>query len=235
MSPGSVNRIDRINMRELGVSVLFAAAVLFVAAMVMLSRNVSQLNESYGWVEKSDAILKSLYRVELKITGVEMTVRGYALSSNPMFVRMHRENHDKLMAATKALGDLIASEPALKADYVRLRDLVAKHDALYTSLIALGPGHREAVTDAITSPAKRYPRAAAVATLGEMRVLEQAILAQRQRNAEEKARSTYRLALGISLFAFLAGTLGFTLTLFGRRRPGEGAAPDPILFRGEVL
>ncbi len=225
--------LHRIDLRELGMPVLFAAVVLFVTAMAMLSRNVSQLNESYRWVEKSNAILKGMYAVELKIAGVEMTVRGYALSSNPIFVRMHRQNHDKLLAATRALGDLIADEPALKADYARLRDLVAKHDALYLSLIALGPGHQDVVSDAITSPSQRYPRTAAVAALNKMRTLEQNILARRQHVAEEKARSTYHLALGIAVFAFLTGTLGFTLTLFGRRRPANGLAHSPVLPRGQ--
>ncbi len=229
----SVPRHHRMDLRELGMSALFAAVVLFVAAMFMLSRNVSQLTESYGWVEKSNAILQRMYNVELKIAGVEMTVRGYALTSNPMFVRMHRQNHDKLLAATKALGDLIASEPALQGDYAKLRMLVIQHDTLYASLIALGPGHQDIVGEAITNPSKRHPRTLAIVTLNSMRNKEQSLLAERQAAAEHKAKATYRLAISIAGLAFLAGTLGFALTLFGRRRQEQAdvrrQASSPLL------
>lgn len=224
MSSVSHSRLHGIDLRELGMSVLFAAVVLFVAAMAMLSRNVSQITETYGWVEKSNTILQRLYAVELKIAGVEMTVRGYALTSNPMFVRLHQQNHDKLLSATKVLGDLVESEPALQADYDKLRMLVLQHDTLYASLIALGPGHQDIVAEVITNPSKRQPRTMAVAILNKMRAREQGLLAERQSAAEHKAKSTYRLAISIAGLAFLAGTLGFTLTLFGRRREVQAGA-----------
>lgn len=220
------SRLNRIDARELGMTVLFAAIVLFVAAMFMLSRNVSQLTESYTRVEKSNSVLQRIYAVELKIAGVEMTVRGYALTSNPMFIRMHRQNHDKLLAATKALGDLVASEPALQDDYAKLRLLVVQHDTLYASLIALGPGHQDIVAEAIINPSKRQPRTLAIATLNTMRNKEQSLLAERESAAERKAKSTYRLAIGIAGLAFLTGTLGFTLMLFGRRRQAVEVRSD---------
>jgi CHASE3 domain sensor protein len=218
MSSELHGRFDRIDLRELGMSVLFAAIVLFVAAMVMLSRNVSQISESYGWVQKSNTVLQRLYAVELKIWGVEMSVRGYAISQDAMFLHVYRYNRDKLVEKTKSLGYLVQSEPALQADYDKLSRLIRQHDALYNSLVALGPGHRDIIAEAITNASKRQPRNLAVATLNEMRNKEQHLLAERQSAAEHRAKSTYRLAIGIAGLAFLAGTLGFTLTLFGRRR-----------------
>lgn len=218
MSSGSHGRLNHIDMRELGMSVLFAAIVLFVAAMVMLSRNVSQISESYAWVEKSNAVLQRLYAVELKIWGVEMTVRGYAISQNPIFVQVYRYNRASLFEKTKALGDQIQSEPPLQADYDKLRKLLLQHDVLYSSLMALGPGHQDIIAEVITNPSKRQPRTLAVATLTNMRNKEQSLLAERQSAAEHKAKATYRLAITIAGLAFLAGTLGFTLTIFGRRR-----------------
>lgn len=226
----SASRFHRIDLRELGMSVLFAAIVLFVAAMVMLSRNVSQISESYGWVEKSNTILQRLYAVELKIWGVEMSVRGYAISQNKMFARTYQFNRDKLSQATKTLGALVQSEPALQADYDKLHKLILQHDALYNSLIALGPGHQDVIAEVITNPSKRQPRNLAMTTLNEMRNKEQSLLSERQSAAEHKAKATYRLAISIAGLAFLAGTLGFTLTLFGRRR--EERADDGRHARG---
>jgi CHASE3 domain sensor protein len=214
----SVSRLHRIDFRELGMSVLFAAIVLFVAAMIMLSRNVSQISESYGWVEKSNTVLQRLYAVELKIWGVELTVRGYAISQNPIFIRAYQRNRGTLIQTAKELGDFVQSEPALQADYSKLRKLILQHDALYSSLIALGPGHQDVIAEVITNSSKRQPRSLAVATLGEMRNIEQHLLAERQSAAEYKAKATYRLAIGIAGLAFFSGTLGFTLILLGRRR-----------------
>ncbi len=212
-----MSRLRHIDLREFGISILLAAAVLFTAAMVMLSRNVSQLSESYGWVEKSNDILQGISSVELSIAGVEMTVRGYALTSNDMFIRMHRLNHTKLLRVTKTLGDLVASEPDLQPDFATLRGLVDQHEALYSSLIALGPGHQAAVAEAITNAIKRHDRRVVAAMLNQMRARAQGVLVRRQREAEQRAKATYRQAIAIAALAFLAGTLGFAMTLFGRR------------------
>ncbi|MDR3527732.1 MAG: CHASE3 domain-containing protein [Rhizomicrobium sp.] len=214
MSPA--RRLFEVDPREFGISALFAAVVLFVAAMAMLGRNVEQLRESFADSERSAAVLRQIDQVHINITGTELTVRGFALSGDPVFVSYHKHIHKELVIAMTALGELVRDTPDLQADFVSLEKQVAEHEAIYTELLADGAAGRQKVAEAITNPAKRRSRGAVLALLVHMDAQENALLTERRQAAEAKAGRTFALAIGIAIFAFVAGTIGFALTFFGR-------------------
>ena len=211
-------RLHRMELREFGVSALVAAVVLFVAAMAMLNQNVAQLRRSFTWVEQVYAVQKRFDAVNSRIVGVEMTVRGYALTGDPAFLLRHRKAHSNLVVLMRNLRDLAATETALQADFAELEKAVALHEALYDSLIGQGPQHQAVVAEAIANPAKRRFNERVVQALVRMEATEQRLWAERHAAAERDAQWTYAIALGIAGLAFLAGSLGFALTLFGRPR-----------------
>jgi CHASE3 domain sensor protein len=211
-------RLHTVDLREFGISALVAAVALFIAAMAMLNQNVADLRQSITWVEQSYVVQKRLDAVNNRLAGVEMTVRGYALTGDPAFLRRHRKTHDYLAVVMHELHDMAAVEPALLADYTELEKAVGLHEALYSSLIGLGPRQQAAVAEAITNPAKRQFNERAINALNHMEAIEQRLLAERHAVAELRARRTYGLALGIAALAVLLGSVGFALTLFGQRR-----------------
>jgi len=211
-------RLHTIDLREFGVSALVAAVALFVAAMAMLNQNVVEIRQSFTWVERAHAVQTRIDTINARLAGVEMTVRGFALTGDPMFLRRYNQTHGYLTAAMRELHNLATVEPALQADEADLEMAVARHGALYGSLIGLGPQRQSIVAEAITDPAKRRLTAGVINALNRMEAIEQRLLAERHADAEHRARTTYRLAFGIAGLAFLAGSLGFALTLFGRRR-----------------
>jgi CHASE3 domain sensor protein len=220
------SRLHSVNLPEFGVSALIAAVVMFVAAMAMLNQNVTQLRRSFGWVEQVYAVQKRIDAVNNRLSGVELTVRGFALTGDPAFLRRYRNTHGYLIAAMRELHDLTAADTALQADYAELERAVALHEALYGSLIGQGPQHQAVVAEAITNPAKRQFNGRAIQALNRMEATEQRLWAKRQADAERDARTTYAIALGIAGLAFLTGSLGFALTLFGRRH-------SPLAVRAE--
>lgn len=224
-----VARLHAMDLREFGVSALFAAVVLFVAAMVMLNQNVVQLRRSFDWVERAHVIQKRIDDVNNSMNSVEMTVRGFALTGDLRFLERYKKMHAVLMGAVKDLDDLAMVETALRPAIKALQTAVDGHEALYGTLIGHGPAEQAIVAEAITNPSKRLFSAKANNVLSRMEHMERRLFEARYAEAEREAAVTYRVAIGIAGLAFLTGTLGFALALFGRRHDhGEGAGMREI-------
>jgi CHASE3 domain sensor protein len=211
------NFLERAGLRDIGLPMLLAAAVLFVSAMAMLGANVSALRESYGWVQRSNSALLDIAEINTLVMGIDMCVRGYALTDNPDFLVYEADNRNRLGIAIDKLASLVADDPGQSASIAKLRALVAKQEELFSQLASLGAGHAKDVAAVIVDPAKRKIRHAAQDTLTAMHDGEMKLLAARQQVAARQVSHTFNLALGIVAFAFAAGVVGFALTLFGRR------------------
>ena len=209
--------LERASLRDVGVPTLFAAFVLFGTAMAMLGANVSAVRESYGWVQRSNSALLDIAEINSLVMGIDMTVRGYARTDNSDFLVYEADNRKRLGMRIDHLAFLTTDDPGQSASLAKLRALVAKHEALFSQLSNLGPGHAKDVAAVIVDPEKRKIRYAVQDTLTVMHDGEMKRLAARQRTAERQVSRAFNLALGIVLFAFVAGGIGFALTLFGRR------------------
>jgi CHASE3 domain sensor protein len=212
--------LERAGLRDVGVPTLLAAVVLFVTAMTMLSANVSAVRESYGRVQRSNSVLLDIAEINTLVMGIDMTVRGYALTDNPDFLVYEADNRDRLGIRIDHLASLASDDPAQRARIAKLRALVARHVEVFAQLSSLGPGHAKEVAAVIVDPEKRKIRYAAQNTLTAMHDGEMKRLAARQQAAEHQVSHAFYLALGIIAFAFVAGGVGFALTLFGRRAAG---------------
>ena len=195
---------------------LLGAVVLLVSAMAMLSENVSQVRESYAWVQRSNAALLDLAEINTQVMGIDMTVRGYALTGNPAFLKYEADNRELLRRAIDDLASLTSHEPGHSVSIATLRVLVARHEAVFSRLSALGPGHLKDVAAAITDPAKREARYAVQRALTVLHADEVSLLTARRSAAERQASRTFEIAFGIVFLAFVASALGFALVLHGR-------------------
>ena len=214
-----------MDLREFGISALFAAVVLFVAAMVMLTKNVSQLQQSIAVAEQTHLIQKRIDDVNNLTNNVEMTVRGYALTGDARFLTRHQKTHNALLAAVNDLDGLTLREPALRAAFLGLREGVTKHESLYGTLIGKGPSEQVIVAEAISNPDKRRFREMITQQLSALERTEADLSASRNDAAEREIRQTNTTALAVAAFAFLCGIAGFSLALFGKRR-------DPARTKG---
>jgi CHASE3 domain sensor protein len=210
--------LDRASLREVGVPTLLAAVVLFVAAMSMLGNNVSALRESYGWVQRSNNVLLDIAEINTLVMGVDMTVRGYALTDKPDFLLYEADNRHRLGIAIDNLASLASDDPGQSVSIVKLRALVARQEEVFVQLSSLGPGHAKDVAAAIIDPATREKRYAVQRALTALHDDEIKRLAARQREADRQVSHAFNLALGIVVFASIAGALGIALMLYGRGR-----------------
>jgi len=209
--------IARGHLREIGVPTVLAAIVVFVSAMATLGSNVSALRQSFGWVQRSNSILLEMAEINTLVMGIDMTVRGYALTDNPDFLVYEADNRDRLGIAIDDIAKLASDDPGLSANIVKLRLLVARQEEIYTQLSSLGPGHAKEVATAIADPATRDRRYAVQRALTVMHDREIMRLSERQKLADRQVSHAIYLALGLIAFASVAGAVGLALTFFGRR------------------
>ena len=212
-------------LRQTGTPMLFAAIVLLLSGIVMLGANVSVLRANSAMVQRTDDALIQISEVDAKLVGVEMTVRGYALTDDPSFLRYQQYERSHIAAAMDRLAALIANEMSQASRFAELRDVVAKRLALYAYLSGLGPGHAKEVAAAITDPAKRHDMLSARSHLTDMRNQELKLLTERQGASARQASRTYALAIGIVVLAFGFGALGFVFALAGRHKAAAAAPP----------
>ncbi len=191
---------ERGHLRQAGTPTLFAAVVLLLSAMALLGVNITELRRSYAVIQRSNATLLEIAEVDAKLVGVEMTVRGYALTDDPKFLRYQHYERSHTMTAMDKLAQLVADQPAQMRRLELLRGLVAKRLALYSQLSGLGPGHASDVAAAITDPKKRDDMLSARLTLQAMRDDQLKLLASRQ--ATVRASGGAHLQTGLCLRHF---------------------------------
>ncbi|MDE2183077.1 MAG: CHASE3 domain-containing protein [Alphaproteobacteria bacterium] len=212
------DHLERVDLRELGLSLLFAAVVLFVAAMAMLGRNVAAMQESYASVQRSNTALLKIEEINTQVMGIDMTIRGYALTDDPVFLMYFSDSRRRLHRALDVLDSLIRSEPEGPADMADLRRRSALQEQVFAVLARLGPGHAREIAAAITDPVQRRKRYEVQRKLTALHDKEEALLVERQAAALHQASRTYALVASIGGLAFVVGAIGFALTLMGRRQ-----------------
>ena len=205
-------------LRQIGTPTLIGSIVLLISALLLLGANVSALRNSFAWVQRTDDVLVQLAAVETRLVANELTVRGYALTDDPIFLTYQKNEQGQMAMAIRKLAVLIADEPSQKNRFAALRSLVDKRMAHFARLTSLGPGHAQEVAVAIRDPQKRTVMRAARGQAITMRNEELKLLANRQAAVAEQSTRAYELAIGIVLLAFVFGGLGLAFAQIGRDR-----------------
>lgn len=207
-------------LRPVGKQVMIVSAVLLLAAILLLGVNYDHLSRSYQLDEETDAAMATIDRTESKLVGVEMSLRGYALTHQPEFLRWRqRERHD-LEDQLDQLAAALINEPAQKSIFAETRSLIMKRIALYDYLAT--PEHAGEVAHVITDPVLREDMRQARTKLTEMRRIQRTLKQERQKAMVAEARDTVALTGGIVVLAFLSVVLGIIMVL-----SGEHTEPSP--------
>lgn len=208
--------LDRGLLRELGIPSLLVALVLFVSAMTLLGTNVSEMRAAYGRVQQSNEAILQAAMVNTDILRVEMIVRGYALSGDPVYLRWQEEAERNLRARVAGFGPLFSATADERADVAALRGLIEEHIAYFDRLARQVPVDRQRVITEIVDYGKQAKRRPIEDLLVDMRADLAQRLAGQQEDAEARVIGAYRYAIGISAVALLFGALGFALLIHNR-------------------
>jgi CHASE3 domain sensor protein len=209
--------MQRGHLHHLGGQILVVAGMLLMSSVLLLGMNVSGLQKSFGWVQETDDELIQLSEVEKQLVTMELSVRGYALTADGVFLRYIATERRQLDAAMKDLARSMANDPGpMKIAMGRLQELVGKRVRQLSNLAA--PGSTAQVADAIRSSDYRDTMRRTRAQLAEMRSSELMELSDRQASASLQARQSFGLAVGMVLLAFLCGAVGLACMRFRRNR-----------------
>jgi CHASE3 domain sensor protein len=209
-------------LREIGYPALIVSLVMFVSAMALLGANVSELRRSYARVQHANEALLQIAMVNTDILRAEMTVRGYALNGDPIYLRWKDGAYKTLGGRIKSFQTMFAEDPVQQANFRRLRVLLGEHRAYFERLATRVPTERAAVSAEILDYGKRVGRRGIETMLVVMRDHEMEQLAEQQRFAEAQVKQAYGYAVGISGIALFLGALGFALVIHDRRLTRRG-------------
>jgi len=196
------------HLRELGLPTLFGAIVLLGSATLLLFANVSALRGNLRSIEHSQHVLLRLADLEAAMLSNEMTVRGYALTGDPRFIRYQKTELAKCEAARAELLRLSADEPQRAAEYQSVMQDVALNIATFAKLSGDGPDKAQIVARAIVDPATRAAMRKPRQGLIDLRTQEVHDLGERQRLMADQITRAFLLAAGIILVAFVLGGIG---------------------------
>jgi CHASE3 domain sensor protein len=196
------------HLRELGVPVLFGAAVLFLSGTLLLSENISAMQDDLALIGHTQKVLRQISALEFSLTGEELTVRSYALTGDPRFLRYQKNERRRTQQAIAELGRLSLSGADEPIHYQRIRAAAARHAVLFDSLSGKGPARAGEVARAILDEDLRAVVRSPKMELAALRACEVRRLGYRQDALTAQLMHAFLLSIGIILAAFLLAGVG---------------------------
>lgn len=195
-------------LRDLGLPIVFGAAVLLFSATMLLGVNISAMQGNAAWIQNIQKILLVISDAEAGVVGEQLTVRSYALTGDKRFLLFQTIERTKLARAVNQLEALAAAEPGGQARVRRIRTLVGQHTALWESLRGIGPDRATIVGQAIEDQSKRKIMLGTRKALADYRADEVRLLGERQEQLTRQLSHAFVLGIGIIVAAFVLGGVG---------------------------
>ena len=201
----------------LATQMLSVACALLIAAGVMFGVNLVSLRHDFDSDRASSRVVEKLDDVEKYLMGVDLTVRGYALSGNDVFLSYRQLEMQKLSTAFAALPPLVAAVPEQAKGMERLRKAMQVRVDALSGLMRMAHRDRPALGRAILDPDVRSTMREARAAISAVRTMEMVHRDQMATEALERASRNTLLAGAILALAFVFGVFGLSFALFARR------------------
>ena len=198
----------RGHLHDMGLPILFGAVVLLVSATMLLGANISALHGNLERIDHSQQVVYQISRLEVERLGLELAVRGYALTGDKLLLQIQHEGDVRRNAALANMERLIATEPTRAPQYRKLMQDIRNHAAVFDRLTEPGPDRAGTVARAILDPKLRAMKYGIRDELVTLRSAEMRDLGARQRDITNQLARAFFLALGIILAAFLLGGIG---------------------------
>lgn len=201
-------------LRELGLPILFGAAVLLFSATMLLGVNISAMQSNVAWIQNIQKILLVISDAEAGVVGEQLTVRSFALTGDTRFLVYQDAERTKLINAMHKLEALAAVEPGSQVRIRQIRKLVDQHMALWAGLRGTGPDRAAVLGLAIEDENNRKIMLGTRKVLADYRAGEVRSLGERQEQLTHQLSRAFVLGIGIIIAAFVLGGLGLVAGQF---------------------
>lgn len=210
---------------KIGLGFAFSLLML-VCVGIVADRNSSQLHETSQRVTHTYAVLGRVSGVRSLLASYEATGRGYALSGDESYLDSEATTKAQIVQTMNALRTLTEDNPVQQRRLDTLEPIVMNRIDIRDAMVR---ARREQGIDAAELVAREGKRAAdpIYQLLSQMEEDEHALLARRDREAEESVNQTKMLLLVVILSAFVG--VGLAGTFISRDIARSVAARDALL------
>jgi PAS domain S-box-containing protein len=187
---------------------LTAAIALFIIAAVALAFNLARLRESFGWVERTNEVLRNISSAERALLEAESGERGYLLTGESSYLDSYNHSRALLPTGLETLRQLVSDNPVQIRRLDELRISIDARLAELEQVVELGPSHT-AEALAILKTARFEQLTPRIETqLAQLRQAELSLLDERQQNLDRVTILATVITAVLGVLALLSAAIG---------------------------
>ena len=191
------------------VSVTLAIAVgMFVVAAVALSVNLTRQRDSFGWVEHTNGVLRTVSALERRILAAESGERGYLLTGDSGYLDSYNRSQGDIPKLLEALRQAVSDNPSQVQRLDELRPRIQARLAEFKQIVDLGPTRLNDALEILRTAQSRQLTTRIEETLGQFRQTELALLGERQQRANRDTIVATLIAAVMAVLAMLSAAMG---------------------------
>ena len=191
------------------VSVTLAIAVgMFVVAAVALSVNLTRQRDSFGWVEHTNGVLRTVSALERRILEAELGERGYLLTGESSYLDSYNRSQGDIPKLLETLRQAVSDNPSQVQRLDELRPRIEARLAEFKQIVDLGPTRLNDALEILRTAQSRQLTTRIEETLGQFRQAELALLGERQQRANRDTIVATLIAAVMAVLAMLSAAMG---------------------------
>jgi C4-dicarboxylate-specific signal transduction histidine kinase len=189
-------------------ALLSTAVALISLAAIASGFNLVRMKESFGWVEHTNEVLRTIGGVERALLQAESEERGFVLTGDNSYLDNYNRAQVQTIVQLDALRQLTSDNPSQTQRIDALRPKVDARMEEFKRVIALGPTRPNEVL-ALMQTARAWQLTPQIEEgLAQMRQSELSLLDQRRRTANHVALLTTFFAVVTGILALASAAIG---------------------------
>ena len=187
---------------------LALAAGMFVIAAIALAVNLSSQRESFGWVEHTNEVLRTVSALERRILEAESGERGYLLTGEGAYRDSHDRSQADIPGLLAAVRTAVSDNPAQLQRLDELGPGIESRLSELRQVVELGPARANEALAILRTARSRQLTATIEEKLGQFRQAELTLLADRQRRASRDTIAATLIAALMAVLAMVCAAMG---------------------------
>jgi two-component system sensor kinase FixL len=187
---------------------LAIALGLFAIAAIALAVNLTLQRDSFGWVEHTNEVLRTVSALERRILEAESGERGYLLTGESNYLDSYNRSQGDVPKLLEELRQLISDNPNRVQLLDEFRPIVEARLAEFKQVVELGPAHSNDALEILRTARSRQLTALIEERLGQFRQAELNLLGERQQRASREAIVATLIAAVMAVLAMLSAAMG---------------------------
>ncbi|MBV8185960.1 MAG: PAS domain S-box protein [Alphaproteobacteria bacterium] len=203
-------------MYRLIIGLILAAILLTIGAGGALLLNLGRFRESFGLVEHTDEVLRTIWATEVALFQAESDGRAWVLSADKNYLKFYQREATIVGRSLRSLANLVNDSREQAERLKTLDEMAQARLSAFARVVELGPGRRDEALAILATERQRRTGSSIAEALEEMRTIEMDELAKRRNNTDTAAVYTTVAASALTLLAILGASIG--AYLFQRQR-----------------